>query len=328
MNKHLESKISIIIPIYNADNYLKNTFNCLSSQTVFDSLEIILVNDGSTDKSLEICEKYANENSNVVLISQKNMGVSSARNTGIRYATSEYVTFLDADDTIENDLYEKELELINCQKADIIVFDFKKRFTNSKLVKYRSKIFKVQLVEQNAIMKKFFSGVIGNQVVDKLFTKKIIDEVSFSPQYKIGEDMLFVYDSLKIAKKVIIDTSIDGYIYEIREDSAMTGAFSKKFFDPVIICNCIYEDCKKRNFLVDESKAHLIHECCKTLEYIYRHNVHNEYKKEVKELRKILLKYPIVKANRYLIKKQFAGFLLMRYSPSLYLFVHKFMKIG
>ena len=122
--------LSVIIPVYNADKYLKNTFDSLISQTVFQNLEIIIINDGSTDNSRNICEEFQKNYDNAVLINQQNFGVSAARNAGIKISRGKYITFLDADDYIENNLYEKELDLIISNNADITGFDNHDNFFN------------------------------------------------------------------------------------------------------------------------------------------------------------------------------------------------------
>ena len=99
MNK--KYKFSVIIPIYNAGQYLDDAINSVISQTIgFSNIELILVNDGSTDNSEDICMKYKEKYSNIIYVKQKNKGVSSARNKGLSLATGQYVNFLDADDLV------------------------------------------------------------------------------------------------------------------------------------------------------------------------------------------------------------------------------------
>ena len=97
--------ISVIIPIYNTEKYLKDCINSVLKQTIND-YEIILINDGSTDKSKEIAEQYCHDYDNISLINQSNKGQGAARNVGVVAAKGEYVYFLDSDDTIENNLFE------------------------------------------------------------------------------------------------------------------------------------------------------------------------------------------------------------------------------
>lgn len=320
-------EISLIIPIYNAANYINETLKCVISQTIFDKMEIILVNDGSKDGSREICEKYTKDYPNIILINQENKGVSEARNTGLNRATGKYITFLDADDYVEFDLYEKEFSLIKKSGADIAVVDFKKVHSDGTAVKYRTEHVNYW-DKKEEVLKDFFSGVVGNQVVDKLFSKSVIEDVRFSHNYKIGEDMLFMYEALKRASVVVMDSSICGYHYIVRDNSAMTGRFGIKYFDPVIISKIMFEDCKTNEFLKKYAEAHLVHETCKSLEYTFRHCAEQEYSDSVKKMQRFIRQYKVRDAKRYLIKKQFYGYILMRLSPKIYLVVHKLMHIG
>ena len=102
-------KISVIVPIYNSASTLNETLECLINQT-YQNLEIILINDGSTDGSINICKKYQKKDKRIILISQKNTGVGAARNRGLDKAQGEYVFFLDADDTIELNYFELMLK--------------------------------------------------------------------------------------------------------------------------------------------------------------------------------------------------------------------------
>ncbi len=115
-------KISIIIPIYNAENELKKCIGSILDQTQQD-IEIILVDDGSTDKSLCICQKYAKADCRVKAIHQKNAGVSAARNVGIGMATGQYIGFVDSDDWIEPQMYERLLSEVERTGADVVMCD-------------------------------------------------------------------------------------------------------------------------------------------------------------------------------------------------------------
>lgn len=114
-------KISIIVPVYNVENYIEECLNSLIGQT-YKNIEIILINDGSTDSSGEICLKYAKEDQRIEYISSKNSGVSQARNTGIDQANGDYIMFVDPDDFIEHDTCEKIIEHI--KEADILIFNY------------------------------------------------------------------------------------------------------------------------------------------------------------------------------------------------------------
>src|SRR5690625_1641691 len=102
----MQPKVSIIIPIYNVENYLEKCLNSVINQTL-NEIEIILINDGSPDESLNICKIYQNKDKRIKIINQKNHGVSHARNQGIKIATGQYIGFIDPDDWVEPFMFEK-----------------------------------------------------------------------------------------------------------------------------------------------------------------------------------------------------------------------------
>ena len=324
----MEKKLlSVVIPVYNSELYLKSTLDSIVNQTVFNELEIILINDGSTDQSQYICQEYCNRYDNIFLYNQENLGVSQARNNGLKKVTSQYVTFLDSDDYIENNLYEQELEEIKNKNPDVLIVDFEKKHEDGTIKKYRKSFIKEWNINQDC-MCDFFKGLIGGQVVDKVFRTDIIRDINFSDKYKIGEDMMFTFLALSKASKVYMNTNICGYQYVVRNSSAMTGKFSEKYFDPIDITAEMVNEYSEDSIIYKYAYAHYIHELCKVVEYVYRHDAQKEYKEKVLQIVNQIKKYSLFDAYRYLIKKQFLGFLLIRFSPRLYLFFHKIMHIG
>lgn len=324
---HLEFELTVVIPVYNAKEYVADTLETLVRQTIFSKLEILIINDGSTDGSEKICLNFQNKYSNVHVYSQKNNGVSSARNLGIEMASAPYITFLDADDLIEDSLYENMLYLIKQQNTDIAVVDFDMVHLDTSVKKHRATYFKRWEKGEEAL-EDFFAGYIGNNVVDKIFRTCVVKNVEFPTNYRVGEDMYFVYQAILNANIIVMDTSICGYHYIIRDNSAMTSSFTEKYFDTVKLSAIMLEECRKKNNLYKYAEAHLVHEVCKVLEYMYRLNADDHYESNKKELRNYLRKYKFSLAKRYLSKKQFYGYCLMRLSPGLYMFMHKIMKIG
>ena len=318
--------LSVVIPIYNAEKYLENIITALINQTIFINMEILLVNDGSTDKSSEICQKYATIYSNVKYEFQENKGVSSARNLGISKCTGTYIAFADADDSIDSDLYEKMLKLIASAKTDMAIVNFDMVHPDGTSKKHRKPYQKI-LHGKDSLYKNFFSGNLGNNVVDKIFKTDIVKKVQFPVGYQIGEDMYFVFSCIKHVNTAIFDTNICGYHYLIRSGSAMTSNFSKKYFDPVRLSEFML------NEMIDSpltyyAEAHLIHEKCKLLENMHKNNAGGEFESTRQNTLNDVKQYSLCKAQRYLIKRQFLGFLLMKLSPHLYMFAHRLLKIG
>ena len=113
------TKISIIVPIYNVEKYLKRSLDSLVNQTLED-IEIILVDDGSTDNSHKIAEDYKENYSNVLLVTKENGGLSDARNFGLQYASGEYIAFIDSDDYVESQMFERMYNLSENGRKKII----------------------------------------------------------------------------------------------------------------------------------------------------------------------------------------------------------------
>ena len=116
------SKISVIVPVYKAEKFLSNCIKSILNQTYHD-LEVILVDDGSPDSSGQICEEYAKKDNRIKVIHQKNAGVAAARNVGLDLATGDYITFVDSDDYIRPQMYEKMLKCAQNNHCDLVMCD-------------------------------------------------------------------------------------------------------------------------------------------------------------------------------------------------------------
>lgn len=321
------AKISVIIPVYNVEKYIGNCLLSLENQSIFDDLEIILVDDGSIDSSFSYCngfhQKYPN---NVVVIRQSNKGVSAARNIGLNRATGEYITFLDADDTIEYDTYEFLLENIKKHQVDMVLTDLTFVYSNGKYKKKRKEMVK-KYHSNKEIMKAFLSGeVLSVNIVDKLFKKDIIGKVRFMENYSVGEDMYFLYQVLRNVNTIFVDTTVSKYNYFIRANSAMTSTFTDKYLDTVKLSEKILSDYNSEEELAKYAEAHLIHEICKVLEYMILNSANEKYHSVKKKYLKSIRRYSLISAYKYLSKRQFLGIILMKISPELYIKIFKLMQ--
>ena len=128
------TKVSIIVPVYNVEKYLHKCINSLITQT-YRNLEIILIDDGSTDASGQICDEYALIDDRIIVLHQKNAGAAAARNAGIMRATAEYVHFMDADDWLDVNTFEIVAEKILQSKVDIVKFNYIREYEGLSLPK-------------------------------------------------------------------------------------------------------------------------------------------------------------------------------------------------
>lgn len=127
------TKITVVVPIYNSDRFLERCIRSVINQT-FQDIEVLLINDGSNDKSGQICDKYAEKDSRITVYHKKNQGVSSARNLAIDKAKGEYICFVDSDDEIDKCMLEELHKLINNNNADIVICGHKSIYPNNKVV--------------------------------------------------------------------------------------------------------------------------------------------------------------------------------------------------
>lgn len=219
--------VSIIVPVFNVEKHLKNCVNSLKEQT-YENIEIILVDDGSTDGSAEICDRLAD--SNISVVHKRNGGVSSARNYGLKIAKGKYILFVDADDTIRSDMVCKLVYAIEKSDADIAVCRFEKKFKNGKIVtscnKYNEKIF----TNFEALNEMNNEGIISASIWDKLFSRKLIEHIEFPLDIIIGEDYTFNVKTFFEARNLIAIPDIL-YQYNQNEDSVTHRGFTEKSYE-------------------------------------------------------------------------------------------------
>ena len=180
--------ISIIIPIYNVDKYLTKCIESIVSQT-YQDLEIIMVDDGSSDACPQICDQYAEKDSRIVVIHQKNSGVSAARNAGLKVATGKYISFIDADDYIEFDMYENMVRAFEIEDSELVIcgYDYVDEDGNTTRL-YREK--EHEIINQKECFRRYFDMPPSIRLVvwNKLFKKEIFDGISFTKCIKGAED--------------------------------------------------------------------------------------------------------------------------------------------
>jgi len=217
--------ITIIIPIYNSEKYLEECLNSIINQN-YKELEIILINDGSTDKSKNIAESFVLRDNRVRLLNKENGGQASARNLGLDNATGDYIAFVDSDDTISFDVFSTNIVFFEKdQSLDVIQFPVfynygspseKLRQQNASLISDKDELLDKWIVKNK----------ISWLVCDKLFKKNIFDELRF-PTGMIYEDNFLIIEALmKINKIYISDSGV--YYYYLRNDSTTNSKYSLK----------------------------------------------------------------------------------------------------
>ena len=318
--------ISVIVPVYNCENYLVDSIESLIAQSIFNQLEIIFIDDGSTDNSFSIISNYVKRFENMKCYMQSNKGVSSARNLGIIKSSGEYIAFFDADDLAINNLYEKLLFLIEKDNADLSCVNYSMLFQDGITKVHKSKR-QVTLNNEESLLSFFNDDLICTNPVDKLFRAEIAKKISFPEGFSIGEDMYFVFKYLQLSRKIVIDTTESLYQYCIRENSAMQSKFGKKNFHSIELANKIKEELINIPSIFKYAEANYFHEICKMLSCFYK-NINTEYLSEEKKYRQILSTYSILNAYKYFRLKHFLGYILMRISPKMYSIIYRILHIG
>lgn len=230
------SKVSVIIPVYRTNiSDLERCINSLIKQTLKE-IEIILVDDGSPDRCGLICNMYAEKDARIFVIHQKNAGVSAARNAGISVANGDFIGFVDADDYVEFDFFERLYNAAQQTKLKMICSGYCIEKENESFpVFYNSQ----EILSQAEAMKEFFiCRKIDFRVWNKLFHRSIVEKISFSSQFAVGEDELFIYQALKLTEQVAYEPCC-AYHYVIHNDSVMQAQFSRKNFHALEVANLI-----------------------------------------------------------------------------------------
>ncbi|OKY52778.1 glycosyltransferase family 2 protein [Megasphaera cerevisiae] len=236
--------ISIIVPVYNIDLYIKKCIKSLINQS-YTQIEIILVDDGSQDKSGTICDQFAIIDKRITVIHQSNSGVSVARNRGLKEAQGEYIFFVDGDDYIESNMIESLFIIQRKYYADIVQCGYFQEMTDSNIVCPLGEFKELQLDKIAAIDKLIRTEDITNSVWNKLYTKDVIGQISFNPEFEVAEDLLFNYEVMKKANCIVV-YNIPLYHYVNRNSSCMRTLLTNKHFQIFEVENIIYSDIQKK----------------------------------------------------------------------------------
>jgi glycosyltransferase involved in cell wall biosynthesis len=222
--------ISIIVPVYNVEPYLENCIKSILTQN-FSNFEVILVNDGSIDKSGKICDVYAQIDTRIKVVHKENGGVSSARNIGVEMALGDFIGFIDGDDRIDENMYRELYRLCVETDSDISICKLGREI-DGHIINLDQDIY-IKEMDNTEAMKQLFKGTLYRfSLCNKLFRKHCFDNIQF-PEGRIHEDLSTTYKLFANSKKIIF-TNYIGYIYIKRENSILTSTFNEKRLDAFI----------------------------------------------------------------------------------------------
>lgn len=249
----MDLKISIIVPVYNVEDYLKRCVDSILNQS-YKNLEIILVNDGSLDNSGLMCDEFKKKDARIKVVHQKNGGLSAARNTGLKNTTGDFVSFIDSDDWIELDMYKEMVHYATKHKLDIVECDI--QYTSNEKIKTEPK-FLIENQEEAALRiidNRFFS------VCRRIYKFQLIKDMNFIKNY-IYEDMLFTSELLcKIQKIGYINKPFYNYFIE-NTSSIMHGPFNVKnvkSIDVIYTFEKNIKNCFKSEPIIKASKNYIL----------------------------------------------------------------------
>lgn len=226
-----DSLVSIIVPIYNAEKYLDSCIQSVLRQT-YTNWELILIDDGSTDKSGRIAEEYGFADERITVFHQKNLGVSLARNQGIDEATGNYVVSLDADDELIEDCLAKTVNIAEETNADVVAG---RSCENQELFQDRIIWTGAEALE-NSLKDHLFTY----SACAKLIRREFIGKTRFTPDIRINEDSYFVFQLL-CKQNVFVLTNDVIYFYRANSESSSRTVFSEKYFDILKVSDLKYK---------------------------------------------------------------------------------------
>lgn len=220
--------VSIIVPVYNVENYLRECMESIIMQTL-KNIQIIVVDDGSTDNCGIICDEYAKKDERIVVIHKKNGGLSSARNEGLRYVQGDYVGFVDSDDSIKLDMYEKLLNALKSSKSDL-AFGY---------IQYQSGIIKseqfneLKMLCNEEILNSYILGIphptLNKPVWNKLYRRDIIGDTRFIDNIH-GEDGPFNLEILEKCTRCCYESQAVYNYRDNRDGSISVKGISERLF--------------------------------------------------------------------------------------------------
>lgn len=273
MKEDMEKMISVIIPVYNSENVIKRCVDSVINQS-YKSLEIILVDDGSTDTSGEICDSYLHQDARIKVVHTANNGVSEARNIGIQMASGEYTMFVDADDWID----EKMCEVLYCYAEQYNNIDFIKslavnRYNTGKITENQPRPISTKVIDvekEFSFIEQYAYGVVWGS----LYKTNLLKDLSFEKGIYVGEDALFVARVLKKCKKVLIIQE-RFYNYVFYSDSACHGALDDKKITILTAWEKIADLFKENTRLYRSAKGACVDQCARLILRMEQRNEKN-----------------------------------------------------
>lgn len=293
MSEKKENLVSVIVPVYNVEDYLENCVESLLKQT-YKNIEILLINDGSTDNSSKICDNYGKKDSRIKVYHKENEGVSKARNLGLECSTGDYIVFVDADDFVEKTYVEKLFNALINNKCDMSIVNIIEKYSNEKEIKLgylsKQKLLNKREFLDHLYDKKSYKGGPCN----KMYLKKIIraNNLFFRDDVYYGEDLFFVSQYADKCDKFYYECDEFLYFYNRIEGSATQTGFTKKKASFIKVCEELIDIFEKNGVDSSRIKQQYITFCYWSITFLEDSDIcsKEEYKKICKKYIRDILK--------------------------------------
>lgn len=315
----MTKKVSVIVPVYNIEQYLATCLDSILAQSYTD-FELILVDDGSTDKSPEICDLYSNLDSRVKTFHKTNGGVSSARNFGIEASEGEWIAFVDGDDYIVPEYLESLVSAIQSQEVGMVSCNL--LFLNLDGSTTKHPFFRIETYSTDTIRNKFFSDeTVKTQFYgpyNKIIKRSIIGNIRFQ-DFALGEDILFIFELLGRMSYITVIPLI-GYQYIKRHSSATTAKFSIKRLEYVNAAHAIINIARTYSeYVLLEAQIWTIRHSIVTLRRIFNARIEDKCRDFIKE------ELNFIKTNKHLLTrlsiKRRLDYIILSHIPKLFRFL-------
>lgn len=224
--------ISIVVPVYNVEDYLEACVKSITNQQ-FKNIEVLLIDDGSTDRSGEICEEFSKIDSRIKVIHKENGGLSDARNCGLSACSGEFVTFIDSDDTVDKDYLTYLYNLVDKYQAEMSICTHRTILSTERVVD-KNKVYNKVLTSTECMEKILYDKELDISAWAKLYKIDLFNKIKF-PVGKLFEDAFTTYKLVMASNRIGVGGE-SKYTYMVREGSIVTSKFTKSKMDLIDAC--------------------------------------------------------------------------------------------
>ena len=313
----MQEAISIVIPVYNVKNYLPECLNSLMGQTLKE-WRAVLIDDGSTDGSDDVCNKYCSLDQRFSYYRQENTGVSAARNEGIIRCGGKYLFFMDADDTILPNTLEDLYNIAEKEAADLISFQFQKVSNATEIQSINATAITEVNCALDAMDLFLREKKIGISMCTKLVKRSVIEDTRFEIGRKSNEDKFFLFETLLKVHKVIVLNS-QYYCYWTRENSATTRPFDERWFDCTYFAQKIYDRiCEEAPELEPQARYQLLSVSYFLLRQMDKVNAQSSFPKKYQSLQNKIRTTKVRDIWGYFTPQRGLGIAMIKFFPWLY----------